>query len=169
MLIIFFVEARTRAFSLVINHELDHFVRNERAFPFVLSSPITVNCIRDLGEPCWVFRRFKDQRSRKVFHAVGGRVAERFQEFGRDESRNIVIAAIEEPGDLLRGEPGLRLPQHSKESAFHVVHVFCGGSLVLKHEIAVHKGGRNCFAKADKQFFAWDSGKNCDGKLLPLR
>ena len=97
-------------------------MRSLRFFGGVLSPPVIVNGVGDPSEPRHVFAPFQNELGGKVFHAIRWRIANGFQQFCGDEGRDVVVAAVEEPGDLLRGEPRLRLPQHGKESAFHVVH-----------------------------------------------
>ena len=72
----------------------------------VLPLPMLVDGVRHLDQPSAVFGKLQHVRRAEKLAAVLRRVAQRLEQPGGNERRNIVRLAIEQPSRLLRREPG---------------------------------------------------------------
>lgn len=73
--------------------------------------PVQVHRVGRPGQPSSILAKFSDFHRSEEFDAVGGRIAERLQEPGRDECWNVMRLAIQHPGNLLHREAGWQLPK----------------------------------------------------------
>jgi len=77
----------------------------------VLPLPVLIDGVRDLGKPRPILDQLQNIRRCEELDPISCRVAKRLEQPRRDENRNIVRLATENPGRLLRSQPGRRLPK----------------------------------------------------------
>lgn len=91
----------------------------------VLPVPVLVDGVRHLRQPGPVLDQFQHICGRKKLDAVRRRIAERLKQPGRDQGRNIVRLAVQQPRSLLGSEPRGQLSDQGKKSLlvfFHTKH-----------------------------------------------
>jgi len=67
--------------------------------------PVLVDGVGHFGQPGTVFEKFQNIRRAEKLSAVLRRVAQRLEQPGGNERRNIVRLTVEHPPRLLRREP----------------------------------------------------------------
>ena len=91
----------------------------------VLFVPVEIDRACYLGQPGTVFDRLKEVQGGKELDSVGRRIAQWLEEARRDEDRDVVRLAIEEPCSLLGRQACRKLSEQAQELAlvlFHVSH-----------------------------------------------
>jgi hypothetical protein len=88
----------------------------------VLLLPMLVNSAGHSHQPMTIFAGFQQFGRRKILDAIGRRIAERFQQFGRHQSGNIMRLAIQHPSRLLRRQAGGQLAEQGQELMLVVAH-----------------------------------------------
>jgi hypothetical protein len=81
----------------------------------VLMLPVLAYGIRGFDKPSAVFGRFQNIGSRKILRAVLGGIAERLEQPGIDQSRNVMHLAVQHPPRLLRREADGQLTEQRQE------------------------------------------------------
>ena len=77
----------------------------------VLGVPMLVDGTGDAHQPVAVFGLFQQISGGEKFDAVGGGIAQRFQQSSGDERRDVMRLAIEHPRRLLRREASRQLAE----------------------------------------------------------
>jgi hypothetical protein len=77
-----------------------------------------------LDQPAAVLRQFKEIRRGEELDAIRWGIAQRLQEPGGDQHRNIMGLTVEKPGRLLGREPGGQLSQQCQKSLLILFHGF---------------------------------------------
>jgi hypothetical protein len=86
-----------------------------------------VNGGRHTGEPVPIFAGFQQVGRRKELDPVLRWIAQRLDEFGRDQCRNVVQLAVQQPSRLFRRQAGGQLAQEHQKSVLIIAH--CSSSL----------------------------------------
>jgi len=73
--------------------------------------PVMIDGIGYFRQPVLILGEFQHIRCAKEFDAVGGRIAQRFQEAGGDQNGNVMRLTIQDPRRLFRREPRGQLPE----------------------------------------------------------
>lgn len=84
--------------------------------------PVLINGVCDLGKPGTIFDQIQNIRRGKELDSIGRRVAERLEQPGRDENRDIMRLAAQHPARFFDGKPGGQLPRHRKETQLIFFH-----------------------------------------------
>ena len=90
------------------------------------------NGVRDLDQPGTVFCHFKNVRRGEILGGIWGKITERLEQPGIDQSRNIVRLAVQHPARLLRREAGGQLSQERQEPELIVFHATSVAVRILK-------------------------------------
>lgn len=81
----------------------------------VLPLPVLVDGVGCLDEPGAVLEQFENINRREKFRSVLGRIAQRLEQPGRNQRRNVMRLAVQHPARLLRREPGRQLPHQRQK------------------------------------------------------
>ena len=81
----------------------------------ILLMPVLVDRIRDLDEPGPIFHQFGDFGRGKELDGIGRRIAQRLEDTGGDENRDVMNLAIQYPGRLLCVQPRGWLTQQGQK------------------------------------------------------
>ena len=76
----------------------------------------------DAHQPVAVFDLFQQISRREILDAVGRRIAQRFQQPGRDQRRDVMRLAVDDPRRLLRRQAGWQLAQQHQKFMLVVSH-----------------------------------------------
>jgi len=77
----------------------------------------------DAHQPVAVFDAFQQVRRGEKLDAVGWWIAQRLEQPGRDQRRDVMRPAVQHPGRLLRREAGWQLAQQHQEPLLIVFHL----------------------------------------------
>lgn len=91
-------------------------------FAGILFLPVLANGVADFDQPTTVFRHFQHVRRRKILGRICGGIAERLEQSGIDQCRNIVRLAVQHPGRLFRRKAGRQLSQKRQEPLLFFFH-----------------------------------------------
>ena len=75
------------------------------------------------NQPVAVFDLFQNIGGGEILDAVGRRIAQWFQQLGRDQRRDVMRLAVQHPRRLLRREAGRQLPQQRQKLMLVVAHI----------------------------------------------
>jgi hypothetical protein len=89
----------------------------------VFALPIPADGRRRLVEPGAILPAFQDVHCREVFHGVGLGRAERLQQSGGHENRDVVRLEVENQAGLLNVEPRGQFAKQTEKSVLLLIHV----------------------------------------------
>ena len=83
--------------------------------PGILALPVLIDGVRHLYQPRAVLKKFQYIRRAEKLAAVLGRIAQRLEQAGRHQRRNVVRLAVEHPPRLFRRQAGGQLAQERQK------------------------------------------------------
>ena len=92
----------------------------------IFSLPVLINSGQHAHQPVVVFDLFQQIRRGKKLDTVGRRIAQRLEQPGGDQYRDVMRPAVEHPGRLLRRQASGQLPQ--QPAKIDVVPLSCHSS-----------------------------------------
>jgi hypothetical protein len=81
-----------------------------------------VDCNRHPGQPIPLLHQIDEFCGSEEFDSVLWWIAQGLEQLGRDQDWHVVGLAAEQPGDLINGEPGWRLPNQCQKLMLHFLH-----------------------------------------------
>lgn len=91
-------------------------------FSSILPLPVLIYSVRDSDKPGTVLEGFQKVRSAEKLRPVLGRIAERLEQPGVDQRRNVVRLTVQNPARLLRRQAGGQLSQQRQKPKLIVFH-----------------------------------------------
>jgi hypothetical protein len=88
----------------------------------VLVLPVCVDCRCHLDQPSTVFGRFQKVCRGKILGAIRRRIAERLEQAGMNERRNVMRLAVQHPSRLLPRQTEGQLAEQRQEPMLIVFH-----------------------------------------------
>ena len=94
-------------------------------------------------QPFAVFDLFQQIRRGEILDAVGRWIAQRFQQPGRHQRREVMRLAIDDPRRLLRRQAGRQLAQQLQKLMLVIVHFL--SAVTFTHQLAAEQANAFCW------------------------
>jgi len=99
-----------------------HAVKGMVFFAGVLFLPVLANGVADFDQPRAVFRQFQNIRRSEILGGILRRIAQRLEQPGMNQRRDVVRLAVQHPARLFRREAGRQLSQERQEPLLFFFH-----------------------------------------------